>query len=269
MNPRSGRQGATLLELVVALTVASVVLAPAGTAVVAQIASARRAAADVADGEALRSASLLLAAETRWLGPADVDAAADAVDSLSMRAFRGIAVICERADSDLWAAVWATRAPDPSKDSLLWVQADGLETASAVTFVGVAPPPGSGCASALSADSAAVYRLRVSPVPAAAKLGALAELFEHGVYSVSAGALRYRRGGGGRQPVTDQRFDTTAAPLALERRPAVLPSGSTAVAVPVAAVLDVRSVQAEPGLHGAHRTVRRRLPFFNARPGGT
>ena len=68
-------------------------------------------------------------------------------DSLSLRAFRGTAIVCA-ADSvaaEVVVAYRGDRAPDPSKDSVLLVTADGRSAVRALTGTGVAstPCPGS------------------------------------------------------------------------------------------------------------------------------
>lgn len=118
-------------------------------------------------------------------------------DSVTLRAFRGSAVICATgAAADRMTVAYAgQRLPDPMKDSVEVTTATGrrlvfelLSTESAVTPCPVAWPPEEGMD----------WRIAGS-VPRDA---VFARVFESGSYHLQAAALRYRIGGGGRQPLT-------------------------------------------------------------------
>ncbi len=113
-------------------------------------------------------------------------------DSVSLRAFRALAVSCpaQSGPGSLVVAVEGMREADPTKDSVLVLWPDGAWRAHAIES-SVSHP---GCP---NADAPAeTWRLD----PAAG--GLLARLYERGSYHVSDGAFRYRRGRGGRQPLT-------------------------------------------------------------------
>ena len=119
-------------------------------------------------------------------------------DSLSIRAFRGAALVCrnDSTTAGLVVSYVGDRSPDPTKDSVLLVTAEGSRAVRAL--MGTAAPPVS-CA-ALDSAGAATWQLDT-----AAPAGTVAaKLFEHGSYHLSGAALRYRRGGSGRQPLTPE-----------------------------------------------------------------
>jgi hypothetical protein len=119
-------------------------------------------------------------------------------DSLSIRAFRGVALVCESdsASASLVVSFVGDRQPDPSKDSVLVVTADGQRSIHALLRAVAAP----GACSRLEPEGAAAWQLD-APAPTGAVAG---KLFERGSYHLSGSALRYRRGAGGRQPLTPE-----------------------------------------------------------------
>ena len=150
---------------------------------------------------ALRASRVVLRRELRF-GVRGSDWVPFAPDSLRLRAFRGVALVCADGAqvSDLLVAWSGTRAPDPAKDSVLlltehgaWIPADLLS----------ARGTSDRCVAAPGAD---LKQWRVSV--ALRERVVLARLFERGSYHVSGSALRYRRGRAGRQPLTPEAFDT-------------------------------------------------------------
>ena len=123
-------------------------------------------------------------------------------DSIRLRAFRAVGRICPDTSSSLDALVaWeGVRRPDPEKDSVLLLSSAGHW--SAADLVGVSPT-GERCP---ASPGAIVDRWRFSLIPPGGAV--LARVFERGSYHVSGGAVRYRRGLGGRQPLTPQVLDT-------------------------------------------------------------
>jgi hypothetical protein len=119
-------------------------------------------------------------------------------DSLALRAFRGTALVCgnDSSTADLLVSYAGDRDPDPTKDSVLLVTAEG--DGSVRALLGTAAPP-TACAG-LDSAGAAAWRLD-TPAPAGT---VAAKLFERGSYHLSGSALRYRRGAGGRQPLTPE-----------------------------------------------------------------
>ena len=191
----SARAGFTLVEVLVALLLSYLVVALAlGT--VARQRNVLRLLGGRADRlAAARTARHVLGEEAR--AGAGEGAWAVGPDSLSLRAFRGYALVCPGATDGAELQVWGegTRAPDPAKDSVLLVLASGRTVALALLERGPGDVP-------CRLGSAPPERWRLSgPVPGDA---VAARWFERGVYHLSAGALRYRRGLAGRQPLTPE-----------------------------------------------------------------
>lgn len=184
---RAPRPGVTLPELLlVAWLFGLVLLGLARFATVqgrlAAISQDRVRAADV-----VRTVDVVLNRELRH------SAATDRIltgDSIRLRAVRGIGAVCGAAGSDIRVAYVGVRRPDPTKDSALLISTSDTRGSAH----GIA---------AVSADTACGggYRLSVDPPPPE-RMG-LALVYEAGSYHLSGGALRYRRGRGGRQPVTE------------------------------------------------------------------
>ncbi len=197
----TGRQvgGATLVETLVALLL-GLLLMQAGMAAVGRTRLAHARAMERADAlSAVRLTGALLRAETA-AGRAGVDwAVAD--DSLALRAYRGTGLVCgeHEAPERLVVSYGGYRRPDPTKDSIEVVYADGARAVLALT--GVAEGP-STCWGALLEGGLALELGGAFPPG-----GVLARVFERGAYSLSGRALRYRRGAGGRQPLTPELFE--------------------------------------------------------------
>ncbi len=119
-------------------------------------------------------------------------------DSLALRAFRGAALVChnDTTSARLVVSYVGDRAPDPAKDSLLLLSADGVREVRALVAASAPPLPCSG----LEGGSAALWSLDAPAPPG----NVAAKLFERGSYHLSDAALRYRRGAGGRQPLTPE-----------------------------------------------------------------
>lgn len=139
------------------------------------------------------------------------DSGPAAGDSISLRAFRGVALPCDTGASrgdGLTVLFRGTRTPDPEKDSLLVLDRRGRWRRAGLrarrTHVGPAP----GLCPAVS--SGTVERWRLS---SGAGDAVLLRLFERGSYHLTGGALRYRRGQGGRQPLTGVVLDDLASAL--------------------------------------------------------
>jgi len=120
--------------------------------------------------------------------------------ALRLRAFRGVGRVCSPvAGAEGWIVAYrGRRAPDAVRDSLLVLGEDGGWRAFALLSVartsGCTPDPGE-----------SVYRMGWSG-PAQGARPIFVRLFETGEYHLADGALRYRRGAGGRQPLTPERL---------------------------------------------------------------
>ncbi len=133
-------------------------------------------------------------------------------DTLGLRAFRGVAMICPTdrgLDGTVRVRVEGVRAPDLEKDSV-WLPRDaGAAQVLALVDRGPARAP---CPDA-PAEAVETWQLS-GPVPAGARI---ARYFERGSYHLTEGALRYRRGQAGRQPLTPEVLLTPPSGFQAER----------------------------------------------------
>jgi len=196
----SGRAGTSVAEALVAL-VLGLFLTTLALRVVAQQRAAVAALAQESDALAtVRVARQVLGREGRSSDPVR-DGWAVSNDSLGIRAFRGMAYVCGAGPSpdEVWVEAEGVRLPQPAKDSVLVLDANGAWTAFALLDAGSAAdcsPGGRGQG----------QRWRLSGlVPSGA---ALTRYFERGSYHVADAALRYRRGASGRQPLTPETVRT-------------------------------------------------------------
>ena len=114
-------------------------------------------------------------------------------DSISLRAFRATGVTCPSSGEPgaIIVASSGIRQADPAKDSVLVLWPDGQWRAHRLDGVASADA----CASNLGRSRT----WRLDPPEAG---GYVLRVFERGSYHVSDRAFRYRRGRGGRQPLT-------------------------------------------------------------------
>ncbi len=151
--------------------------------------------------DARRAALAVLGTELRALAPADVHALS--ADSIAARIFRGHAVVCGFDASDTFVRYRGLRLPDPAKDSALQL---GVENVVAVDGVRT---DSSACVRSTGEE---VLAVRWAAPP---RVGASWLLFESGSYHLSTYALRYRRAGDSRQPVTNEVFDDRRSAFAI------------------------------------------------------
>lgn len=205
MRSRSCEAGYALAELLVALGLGSLLAVAALGWLAAEVRWANAVARRTAVADAFRLVQLLIPQELRFLLlEADLDAIGG--DSAAFRVLRGTGVVCAVDIGSVRVRLRASRAPDATKDSLLWL--DGAaEVPLALSSVASDP---AGCA---AGSGEAVFRMSTSgsPPPAAVVL-----LFERGVYYLQGSALRYRRGAGGRQPLTEALLDDAGSGFALD-----------------------------------------------------
>ena len=188
------RWGGSLAELMLVSWLFALVLLA-----LARFASAQgRLAAGVSDRvrleELLRATRVVLGRETRYLAPADSRAVGP--DSLRLRAVRGSGSACAWGSRHVVVRYRGVRRPDPTKDSVLLVDGrDPVGTAYGVT--------------AVASDSVCPggIRLDLDRDLDPAFSGAASLVFESGTYHLAGGALRYRLGHGGRQPLTESVLD--------------------------------------------------------------
>lgn len=200
MKPRSG---SALLELVTSLTLLALLLALCAGLVRSQSVLVRSISERAAASEAVRTARLVLRAESQDLAISDVRAIA--ADSFAARIFRAWGIVCSIDSTRTMMRYHGMREPEADKDSLLLVGSE-----RAVAFEEAAPSPDP-CATLPGETLVAVRPAR------ALRMNTVVLLFESGAYHLSTRALRYRRGLEGRQPITDELFDDGASSFGPER----------------------------------------------------
>jgi hypothetical protein len=195
---RSGaglRPGATLVEVLAAMTLAGL----AGTLVCGMLLSQLRLARNVAEraatADAVRVALAVLDGELRRSTAMDVRALSP--DSLALRSFRGAGLVCRQEGGAVIVRYRGDRLPDARKDSVLLL-GEGPEQVHALEDVRT-----------MAADSCAaghgevLLRMRLTGI---ISRPVIALAFESGHYYLTARALRYRLGAEGRQPITPELF---------------------------------------------------------------
>lgn len=211
-------RGFSLVELLVALTLGSVLVA-AGWSVLRRQTAAAAAARDLSDRlEVVRTVRTVLDEELR-AGLPGRDWSVSGGDSVHLRAYRGVALGCPGSaggdEDEVLVRYLGMRLPEPEKDSLLVLdEHGGWGTASLEARV-PAPDSTGGCGAPGTG-----WRVERWSAPGVPRPLRVARLFERGGYHLADGALRYRSGRGGRQPLTPELLDDGASGLI-----ASLPSG--------------------------------------------
>jgi hypothetical protein len=185
--------GFTLIECLITLLLTGVVIQGGWTL----FATFRRSGEGVALGaqelESIRTVGWLLSEEFGG-GRKGLDWWEGGSDSVVVRAYRGLALVQEwRGGEEVVVCVRGVRGLDPGKDSLLTLGEDGRWEVGMVTdrrWV---------ASTCVSGSPGQVESWRVE---AAGHPWVLARFFEPRSYHFSGGAFRYRRPGGGRQPLT-------------------------------------------------------------------
>ena len=188
------RSGSALLEVIVAALLGAIVTVTAVLLIQAQARIAHGTSERSERNDALRSALAVLHAELEPIQPA-ADLHAVSRDSVVARILRGLAVVCAQNDGRVYARYRGLRLPDPGKDSALYV---GVEHAVPILSARVDT---TGCVHAGNENVIAFTW------PAAAPNGSVWLIFETGSYHLQNYALRYRRPGESRQPITSEIID--------------------------------------------------------------
>jgi hypothetical protein len=224
-DPLTSRPGFTTVEALVTVSTGAVLVAGIASAIVA-VSRLERAAADRAETVAAHAhAATVLSHELRTLDTRR-DGFGMGPDSIKLRAFRGRAIVCGGDSSAAAVRYDGLRMPDPSKDSRLVLAGAGAERSlplvAAVPSVVCSPRPG---------EVGLQLRPGAGLVP-----GDVVLVHENGSYHLATGALRYRRGAGGRQPLTPTVFfdDSTGLALATVMLPGVA-AGTAGVHIRTAA----------------------------------
>lgn len=244
------RPGFSLLETMIALVIAAVACGIVAVLLTAELRLTALRADRLARAEALRVAMVVLGGELRNDAAGDVRLGAGG--ALELRAFRGSALVCGAVGSETLVRYDGLRQPDPSKDSVLVAgSADGP-----IALEWTAPAAG-GC----GAGEGELLRWRLATQP---RLGALLLLFERGSYVLQDSALRYGRGGAGRQPLMAPWLDDGGSTLRLLDATGADAGADPDDATVAAAVVAPRPRPGEP----APAPLRVRVPLSGAVPGG-
>lgn len=247
------RPGFSLVELLSTLVLGGLVAAAVAGTLRSAERLARVHAARVAAAETLRVPGVVLSRELRWVDTAE-DLAALSRDSLRIRAFRGTAVVCGAVGGAVYVRYTGVRQPNPAKDSLLAIDADGRAQAFALD---AARTDAAVCAARGGVE---IQRWAVG---APLAVGTLLLLFESGSYYLVDGAFRYGRGRGGRQPLTAEVLDGSATGFhALDIRGAETADPELTAALDIRLAVDAArwgSARSSPPLPPA----RLRMTFVN------
>jgi len=187
------RPGIALAELITALMLTGIVAGALFAMIRTQTRLVSNTIERTGQADALRVASLVISGETRALAPADIRAVG--ADSLAVRIFRGTGIVCASDSGVAHVRYRGLRQPDTDKDSVLIADTEEVRPLDGVTG------SASSCASAGELDIT-VHTPGERLLP-----GTVLLVFESGAYYFSTRALRFRRGGEGRQPITDERLD--------------------------------------------------------------
>jgi hypothetical protein len=188
--------GASVLEALLTILLLSV-LVPGAWSVVARHHTGALSAAHRAEAlETVRTAAWLLREELAGGDPEEAWWPGE--DTIALRAFRALGMVREGSvmGQELLACVRGVRMPNPEKDSVLLLGADGHWRGHELER---RVRSGGECT---ELEGGWEERWTVVPEPAQPILG---RIFERGSYHLADGALRYRRGAGGRQPLTPER----------------------------------------------------------------
>lgn len=200
MVPKPRWRGFTLVELLGSLLLLMVVVQGAWTVLARHRRAAEHTGA-VAEGlETVRTLSWLLPQEFSGGRPGE-DWWTEGGDSVRLRAFRGWGLVqTGRADPPRVTVCFrGVRSPNPEKDSVLMMDREGSWRAYGLQG---RVKKEEGC------EGWAGSWVEEWLLDAEAEGWMVGRIFERGSYHISDGALRYRRGNGGRQPMTPLRIES-------------------------------------------------------------
>lgn len=192
------RRGISAAEALVSLTLGLALVTLGWRVLAKQRSVAERVVSSLDVISARRLTTSVMAKELR-AGVAGRDWEAPRGDSLALRVFRGWGWVCGIEGTDgsrMLVSYRGERGPNPAKDSVLVLTGSGWLVADLVGRAKAEPS----CPEGLSAE-AEVWRLD-PPIHD----GVIVRVFERGTYHVADRAFRYRRGFGGRQPLTPEVF---------------------------------------------------------------
>lgn len=199
--PPGSRRGALLLEALISLVLGVLVLGAFCGVLLSTLRWSRTLAGRSEALEVVRTTWGVLDQELRP-GMVGRDWTPATGPVIALRAFRGVGRVCPGGGGGEWTVAYrGRRSPDPGRDSLLVLGSDGgwrtFPLSAAYTV-----PPQPGCP---PLPGEAMQRWGW-PQGASSPSPVITRLFEAGEYHLADGALRYSRGGGGRQPLTPERL---------------------------------------------------------------
>lgn len=197
------RRGGILLETLIALSLGVVILGASFSVLTSVLRWSRVLTGRAEALELVRTVWWVLDEELRP-GVTGRDWVPVSGTALTLRAFRGVARVCSPvAGGGEWVVAYrGRRMPDPGRDSILVLGLDGGWRVS--PLLSSTSHGGPEC-SPTSAETVLRWRWE-GAVSATGPV--LVRLFERGEYHLADRALRYRSGGGGRQPITPERIGT-------------------------------------------------------------
>ncbi|MBW3533911.1 MAG: hypothetical protein KY453_01625 [Gemmatimonadetes bacterium] len=204
MGAVTGRRGVTVVETLVTLLLLFLVVELTWV-VTARSGRAAAALEEAAEALATERAAWWILREELALSVPGRDRTPAAGDSIALRAFRGTARVCDGDGDDGLVRVRhdGMRRPEPGKDSVLVLQGDGGWRSLDLLAV-------EGTADCASGEDGSWEHWRLGgPAPGAVLL----RVYERGSYHLADGALRYRRGAAGRQPLTPEVLDGAGSHL--------------------------------------------------------
>ncbi len=188
------KRGFSALEALVSLLLLALVLQAGWTLLARQRQVASRTVRHAEGLETVRTVAWILSEDVVSGRPGE-DWALMGSDTVALRAFRGLGLVQpgSHREGSVRVCYRGLRAPNPEKDSVLLLGAGGgwFPVNLVQRSGGASPCPG--------LPEGREEEWTLVPQPAGAVLG---RIFERGSYHLADGAFRYRRGFGGRQPLT-------------------------------------------------------------------
>jgi hypothetical protein len=190
------RHGSSLAELVVAMTVGGLLSALLFGLLSSQLRLARETPDRIDVADAVRVTSHVVAGEVRRMAPPDLRALSR--DSMAIRAYRGAAIVCARDGEHLGVRFRGDRLRRILPRIPFWSCLRSPQNVPCVCSISVMRRP-----TCVAKPGETLMSWTVQP---AIDMASVLLIFESGTYYLTAGALRYRLGAEGRQPVTTELF---------------------------------------------------------------